>query len=149
MNKTISIIFTSVMISSLSGCATIMSGSHQKVHVQAIRASDHQIIQGATCSLSDPAGGTYLTHANPGTANVPRHSGGLSVACVAKGYYQQSVATGSSFNAWTLGNVIFWPGAIVDIADGAAEKYPSYITVEMTQHPVKSKKSFKISEHEE
>lgn len=148
MNKTPLILAGAIAVSSLSGCATIMSGSHQKVHVQAVRASDHKLIKGATCSLSDSAGGSYLTYANPGVANVPRHSGGLNVACVAKGYYQQSVSTGSSFNAWTLGNVIFWPGAIVDFADGAAQKYPAYVTVAMTQHPVKNKKKFKISEHD-
>jgi hypothetical protein len=124
-----------------TGCATIMSGSSQTVSVQVLSQSTHQIIPGAKCSLTDAKGVTYVMNDNPGSVYVAKVYGNLSVACTAKGYFQAHVATGSSFNAWTLGNIIFWPGAIIDVATGAAEKYPSHITVLMSKHPVKNASS--------
>ena len=120
----------------LTGCATIMSGTSQTVHVQVLSQSTHQLITDAKCNLTDAKGVTYVTSENPGSVYLPKVLGNLSVACSAKGYFQAHIATGSSFNAWTLGNILFWPGAIIDVATGAAEKYPSHITVLMSKHPV-------------
>jgi len=115
----------------LSGCATIVSGSSQLVHVQAIDAKTHKPIPNARCQLIDSKKVAYTINSNPGSANIPREYGKLQAECTATGYKQKSVATGQSFNAWTLADVIFWPGALVDAATGAAKKYPSHITVLM------------------
>ena len=66
---------------------------------------------------------------NPSAVSVAREYGDLQASCMAKGYRQVGVGAGSSFNAWTLVNVLFWPGFIVDAATGAAKNYPSHITV--------------------
>ena len=66
---------------------------------------------------------------NPSAVSVAREYGDLQASCMAKGYRQVGVGAGSSFNAWTLVNVLFWPGFFVDSATGAAKNYPSHITV--------------------
>lgn len=119
-----------------SGCATIMSGTSQTISLQVLSQGTHKIIPNAKCDLTDAKGVTYVMNENPGSVYVAKVYGNLSVSCTAKGYFQSHVATGSSFNAWTLGNIIFWPGALVDAATGAAAKYPSHITVLMSTHPV-------------
>lgn len=128
----------------LSGCATIFSGTTQTIHIQAINNATHQTISNARCVLRTVSGQSFVTTQSPGTVNVPRDLGGLTVNCKAPGFFQKTVATGSSFNAWTIGDVLFWPGAIIDVASGAYKKYPSHITVVMTDHPVKNAKKSEI-----
>lgn len=128
----------------LSGCATIVSGSDQTVSVQAVDQQSHKPIKGASCALRTMNGMSYVVHGNPGATTLLRDSGSLTLKCEAPAYYQKSIATGTSFNAWTLGNVIFWPGAIVDVATGAYKKYPSHITVVMSHDKEDSHKKFTI-----
>lgn len=134
--KTVTCISAILTTSLLTGCATIISGSTQNVNVQAVNAITHKTIPNAKCALTDAKNVTYPVPTNPGSVLIPRVYGGLNADCHAPGYYQQSVGAGSSFNAWTVADILFWPGAIVDAATGAAKKYPSHITVLMSTHPV-------------
>ncbi len=115
----------------LSGCATMFSGTTQTIHIQAIDANTQQIVPDAACTVSDNKGHVYYTASNPGNVIVEKSQGPLSLRCTAKGYKQSKVASGESFNAWTVADVLFWPGAIVDAASGAYSKYPSYFTALM------------------
>lgn len=117
----------------LASCATIMSGTSQLIYVQAIDKNTHKVIPDAKCSLTNNKGVIFPIQTNPGTVTVVKEYGGLTANCVAKGYRQNAVGTGESFNAWTLVDIIFWPSFFVDAATGAAKKYPSHITVLM-QH---------------
>lgn len=117
---------------SLAGCATIMTGSSQQVNVQAIDANTHQVLPGAVCTVVDGEGNTLPVPSNPGTVLVNKGKGTLQVRCTRPGYRQSQIGVGQSFNAWTIVNVLFWPGLIVDAASGAMQKYPSYITVLMS-----------------
>lgn len=121
----------------LSGCATIVSGSTQLVNVQVIDEKTHDLVSNAKCEIVDPKGIYYVINNNPGSASLPREYGGLTVRCHAPGYWQKSIGAGSSFNAWAIGDILFWPGAIVDAATAAAKKYPSHITVLMSTHFVR------------
>lgn len=138
--KTIKVLLTTSIImttSLLTGCAAIVSGSHQVVNVQAINANNHQLISDAKCVIIDPNGIYYPINSNPDGVSLLREYGGLNINCDAKGYWQKSIGSGSSFNAWTLCDILFWPGAVVDTATGAAKDYPSHITILMITHPVK------------
>ena len=115
----------------INGCATIASGTTQSVSVQAIDSQTHQLVSNAKCTITDGRGVVHPINVNPGSSLLTKGSGALNTQCVAKGYQQKVVASGQSFNAWTIGNVIFWPGALVDAATGAIQKYPSHITVTM------------------
>jgi len=120
----------------LSSCATIVGGgTTQVIHIQALNSTNNQIIPGAACTVTDGKGIIYAANSNPGTVTVTRGHGALQVTCQKSGFKESKVASGDHFNAWTLGDVFFWPGAIVDVVNGSAEKYPSELTVLM--EPVK------------
>lgn len=116
----------------LTACATMMSGSTQTVYLQAIDSRTHQVIPGAMCTVTDDKGRVYAFNSNPGSIIVSKNKGALSVNCQKAGYRQTQMGVGQSFNAWTIADVIFWPGIIVDVVTGAVTKYPSHITVLMT-----------------
>jgi hypothetical protein len=116
----------------VAGCATIISGTTQPIHLQAIDARTHEIIPGAMCTLCDSKGRMYEYNTNPGVVIVTKGQGALTAHCIVPGYRQKEVGIGSSFNAWTIANVIlFWPGIFVDALSGAIQNYPSHITVLM------------------
>lgn len=120
----------------LAGCATIVSGTTQAIHLQAIDNYTHEIIPGAMCTLSDSKGRTYPINSNPGTVIVNKGQGALTAHCFRPGYRQKEIGIGQSFNAWTVANVIlFWPGVFVDALSGAMQQYPSHITVLMERAP--------------
>lgn len=115
----------------LASCATIVSGTTETIHVQSIDSKTQQFVQGAHCILNDGKANTYVVNGNPGTAVVSRGNGAIQAKCMAPGYHQKAIGIGTSFNAWTLVNVLFWPGLIVDGLSGAYSKYPDHITVLM------------------
>jgi len=136
MKKILITIFAAL---SLTGCATIISGTSQNINVQAIDVDSHNQIPAAKCVITSPKGIAYPVDGNPGSVNIPRSYGDLTINCTAPNYWQKSVGGGSSFNAWTLLDVLCWPGAIVDASTGAAQDYPSHITVLMSNKPVTGK----------
>ncbi len=124
-------IVIAVLTTVLSGCATMFSGTTQTIHVQAINSATHNAVSGAQCTIDDGKGRHYIVSGNPGSVIVTRGRGALQVHCRAPGYNQKAVGAGQSFNAWTVADVLFWPGALVDAMSGAITKYPNYITVLM------------------
>jgi uncharacterized protein YceK len=117
----------------LSGCATIISGGSQTINVQALDSNTHNLLPNTSCLVTDGRGNNYTVMGNPGTVVVPTGYGAINVNCTKLGYTQTQVGRGQSFNAWVIADVLFWPGAIVDAATGAAVKYPSHITVLMSK----------------
>lgn len=115
----------------LTGCATIMSGTTQSINLQAIDEANNEIIPGAVCSVMDGKGLRYAVNSNPGQFTVTKGNGALNPTCKKEGYIQSSFGVGDSFNAVTLVNVLFWPGFIVDAVSGAIKDYPSHMTVYM------------------
>lgn len=135
LQKKLAMIASIMAVVGLSGCATIMNGgTTQAINVQAIDSETNLPISGAVCHVSTTKDQMAYVNGNPGVATVTRGGGALTVACAKKGYMQTRTASGNSFDAWTIGNVIFWPGFIVDAVSGAAVKYPSHITVVMTRN---------------
>jgi hypothetical protein len=120
-----------VLMVALAGCATVFSGTTQRIDVQAVNIVNHQPILGARCTVIDGQGAELLVGSNPGSVVVTKGKGALNVRCVRPGYVQKQVGVGQSFNAWTIVNVLFWPGLLVDAATGAIVNYPSHITVLM------------------
>jgi hypothetical protein len=120
----------------LAGCATIFSGTTQTINVQVVDENTNKVIPNARCNITDGKGRVYAVSSNPATITVTKGQGALDTRCKAAGYRQKQVGVGESFNAWTVANVLFWPGLLVDAATGAVQKYPSHITVlmERTSH---------------
>lgn len=115
----------------LNSCATILSGTTQTVHVQAVDSTNNQILEGASCFLTDGQGIAYPIHSNPGSVVIAKGKGALNPTCKKLGYVQKNFGVGESFNALTIVNILFWPGFIVDAVSGSMHKYPSHISVFM------------------
>ncbi len=124
-----------------TGCASMISGTTQTIYVQALDQSNNQRIPNAKCVITGSKNNNkYPVQGNPGSILVNKGQGALQTQCTAPGYVQNVVGTGPSFDAWTVGNIIFPLGVIVDVVTGAVEKYPDHITVLMVKSASKAKK---------
>ena len=117
----------------LSGCATVITGTTQPLSVQVIDAKNNQLIPNATCMIADGKGNHYPVRTNPGSVTVSKGNGALQINCQSKGYRQAAIGVGQSFNTWSIANILFWPGFIVDAVTGSIQKYPSHVTVLMVK----------------
>ncbi len=115
----------------VSGCATIVSGTSQEIHVQVVDNANNQPLHGVACTVFDGGGASYNMSTNPATITVSKGNGAIRIDCKKAGYKQMNMAVGDSFNAVTVVNVLFWPGFIVDAASGAYKSYPSHYVVSM------------------
>src|SRR5687767_6518542 len=94
----------SVIISvALSGCASVISGSHQNVKI-----NSHP--SGARVTVARGDGHQVATLTTPGVANLKRSSGyfnGANYAATIEkpGYRSQTVQITSTANPWMFGNI--------------------------------------------
>jgi hypothetical protein len=113
-------------IASVTACASITGGTHQKVNVQP-QTSSGQPITGATCRLSNDRGSVNVTA--PGIATVHRSGQPLDVSCRKDGatIVQQSFPASTRGMVW--GNIVFGGiiGVVIDYSNGAAHKYASQL----------------------
>jgi hypothetical protein len=122
-----------------TSCASMISGTTQTLYVQAVDPSTNKRVPNARCIIKDSKNNTYSVRGNPGEVLISKGQGALQTECTAPGYQQSAVGTGPTFDAWTIGNIIFPLGIVVDVVTGAVEKYPDHITVLMTKKQVESK----------
>lgn len=108
-------------ISSLYGCASIVSGQDQVVSVSTPNCPD------AKCTLVNDDGKYYVN--TPGTVTVNREYDELTVDCEKDGYDPVMMKVSSSTKGMAFGNILLGGviGAGVDMATGAAYDYPSEI----------------------
>jgi hypothetical protein len=118
-------------MSSLTGCASIVSGTSQVVSVETLHSSGN--VAGATCKLENDKGVYYVT--TPGTVTVHRAYGDMNVKCEKPGFDAGLASVKSSTKAMMAGNIVFggFIGAGVDAASGAAYDYPALFQVMMGQ----------------
>lgn len=114
--------------SALTGCASIVSGTHQQVCVNT------GPVMGANCTLENNKGKWYVPQ-TPGSVVVNRSFNDLKVECRKPGYQSTMTTVGSNTKPIAFGNVLFGGvvGAGIDVADGAAYAYPDNIDVQMLQ----------------
>jgi hypothetical protein len=117
--------------STLTGCASIVSGTSQVVSVETLHSSGP--VSGATCKLENDKGVYYVT--TPGTVTIHRAYGDLSVKCEKAGFEPGLATVKSSTKGMMAGNIVFggFIGAGVDAASGAAYDYPALFQVMMGQ----------------
>lgn len=132
-------IFFVLSLLSLSGCATVFTGSTQTISIKVEDNASKDALTGVSCNVTDSHGGHYVLSSNPGVITVTKGNGPLTVLCKKPGYQQVNTSVGDSFNGATLVNVIFWPGFLVDGASGAYRKYPSHYVVAMEKTPISTK----------
>jgi hypothetical protein len=119
-----------VAVATLSGCASIVSGTNQVLSVETLQKAGAPVA-GATCKLENDKGVYYVT--TPGTVTVHRAYGDLNVKCQKAEMVDGIAVIKSSTKAMMAGNLLFGGviGAGVDAASGAAYDYPNLLQVMM------------------
>lgn len=121
-----------LLLSCLTGCASITTGTTQPMAVETRLVSGQDII-GAHCRLTNSKGTWFVT--TPGTVTIHRASiAPLAIECSKDGHEQLGVSsTKPKSKGMTWGNLLFGGviGVITDGVTGAAGYYPSPITVIM------------------
>ena len=124
MNRHI-VFVSAIALLGLSGCASIVDGSHQVLSVITPN------VQKASCTMTNNKGTFYVT--TPGTVTVHRSYDPLHVDCTKTGYEDALITVKSSTKGMAFGNILAGGiiGAGVDMATGAAYDYPQQIVVPM------------------
>lgn len=117
------------VFASLTGCASIVSGTNQVVSVETHAPAG--AVSGASCKLQNEKGVYYVT--TPGTVTVHRAYGDMTVTCDKTGLPTTVATFKSSTKGMLAGNILFGGaiGAGVDIASGAAYDYPALLQIMM------------------
>lgn len=114
----------SLAVVALGACSSIVEGTTQNVTVM----SDPS---GAKCTLNRPEGMVGVVHPTPGSVVVSKSKHNVSVMCEKEGYQSGAGVLSSSFQAMTIGNLLFGGivGVAIDASSGAMNKYPDSVTV--------------------
>jgi hypothetical protein len=110
-----------------SGCATIVKGSKQSVGIQ----TDPE---GASCEFVREGQVIGSVSPTPGSVEVEKDKDNIEVTCKKKGFNPASDSISSSFQNWTLGNILIGGiiGAAIDAGSGAAMQYPPIVVLKLT-----------------
>lgn len=108
----------------LSGCASIVSGRFEEVHVTTY--CDSQRVA-ASCHLSNENGEWFLKA--PGIINIQKGFGDLVLFCRSDYFEPHMMRVSSETNLSSLGNILLGAGAgaLVDVNNGSGFDYPSDI----------------------
>lgn len=107
-----------VLITCMSGCATIVKGHSQQVTL----TTDPP---GAACTLVRDGKTIGTVNPTPGTATVDKSRNDIAVSCSKEGYHPAAGKLTSTFQPMTFGNILFGGliGVGVDAASGAMNEY--------------------------
>jgi hypothetical protein len=111
-------------ISLLSGCASIVNGTHQRLTIVTAPVTD------AHCLLTNDKG-RWFVGKTPASVVVRRSSNNLLISCEKKKGVKGCISIKPEAKGMVLGNAFFGGvvGAGVDVASGAAFDYPQTIIV--------------------
>ena len=126
MLKNIIFILALSSFTALTGCASIVNGTSQKVTVHT------GAVDGASCRLMNNKG-QWTISKTPGMAIVHRSYQDLTIDCAKAGFGKVEKKVPSKTKAMAFGNILFGGGigAGIDMANGSAYDYPSDIIVPM------------------
>ncbi|PIR39604.1 MAG: hypothetical protein COV35_03615 [Alphaproteobacteria bacterium CG11_big_fil_rev_8_21_14_0_20_39_49] len=125
------ILYSILILSVLSGCASVVSGGRQNVTVLTPG------IEGASCSLTDSAGRVWYVEETPGTALVKRGDGPITVICHKEGHEKGVGQIEEKLAGANYGNLALGPAApigyLVDGFSGSAQKYETIVEIDLPQ----------------
>ena len=104
------------------GCSTVLSGTSQKITANTTPT-------GADCSLTRDGLVIGRVNPTPGQTEVSTNRSGITVNCKKDGYQDASTVDAAGFDPVVLADVLWWPGAVVDAASGAASKYDGVVNI--------------------
>lgn len=119
-----------LVLGSLQGCASIVSGHLQAVSVETPGCD------AARCELSNDRGKWFVS-STPGSVTIERSYNNLQVVCTKGSITSTPVSVASTTKAMAFGNILFGGiiGAGVDVGTGAAYDYPQTVSVPMQCGP--------------
>jgi uncharacterized protein YceK len=108
----------------LSGCASIVSGRFEEIHVTTY--CDSQRVA-ASCQLSNENGQWFLNA--PGSINIQKGFGDLVLFCRSDYFEPHLMRIASETNLSSFGNILLGAGAgaLVDVNNGSGFDYPNDI----------------------
>lgn len=116
----------------LTSCATLISGTNQNINLKAVDIGTNETLSGVVCSVNTTKGAGYNVDLDTTSfISIEKDQGMLQFNCTKAGYKQVSIVSTQSFDGATIGNILFWPGFIVDASTGSMKKYPSNIMISM------------------
>ena len=130
MNKFSGLALAAVAAVSLSGCASIVSGSHQDISINTSP-------EGAKCAVYRDGVQVGYVNSTPGVVSVSRKSSDLWVGCVKDNYDFSNAKNSSDFNGWVIGNLGFGGliGLVVDMSTGASHAYDHDVNMTLATLP--------------
>jgi len=114
------------LLTLLSGCATILSGSHQSINVQ----TDPP---GAHCEVVRDGKVIAAVDNTPGVINIEKTKNDMNVWCKKDGFAESHGNAQSGNDGMTLGNIVIGGlvGWGVDSALGSDNKYPEQVMINL------------------
>jgi hypothetical protein len=111
-------------MATLSGCATVTSGTDHTLLVETDPA-------GATCILQRQGANIGAVNPTPGSVRISKSRNDILVNCEKADHEATSRTVTAGFQAMTLGNVLIGGviGLAADLASGAAITYPDSVKV--------------------
>jgi hypothetical protein len=100
------------------GCATVVTGTSQTINVTTEPSA-------AACQLARRGASLGIVNPTPGSLKVEKSSDDIDITCRKKGYLDASARLPSTFQGWTLGNIVIGGviGVAIDASSGAMHEY--------------------------
>jgi len=115
-----------LVVALLNGCATVTTGSNQSITIETSPP-------GASCKMLRDNETIGVVNPTPGSVTIGKDKDVVNVSCELSGYQTTTYSFKSTFQGATLGNILLGGGVgiIIDVASGAANIYPSSISIRL------------------
>ncbi len=122
--KQIAFLSATISLSLLTGCASIVNGTHQKISVLTSPVND------AKCALKNNKG-EWSVNSTPASIIVQRSDKDLVITCNKQGYAKSTTQIQSKTTSAVYGNLLLGGGigAVIDKSNGSAYEYPPKIKI--------------------
>ncbi len=120
-----SIILFVVIIFLFSGCATLLTGTSDVVYVRSKPSNaEIYVTRNDLIKVADTTANLSWKGTTPSFISIQRSLVDKKIVVKKQSYKEKTVDLESRFNLFFLGNIIFFPGAIVDLLTGSIIYYP-------------------------
>ncbi|MCP5369120.1 MAG: hypothetical protein H6909_00265 [Rickettsiaceae bacterium] len=132
MKNLLNIFILAITCFVLTSCATLISGPNQNIFIKAVDSDTKEMLTNVVCNITTSKGAGYNISLDTNAfISIDKDQGILEFKCAKTDYKQISVTSTQSFDGAIIGNLLFWPGFIVDASTGSMKKYPSHIIISM------------------
>jgi hypothetical protein len=118
------------LLGSLSACATIVSGSTQRIAIDSAP-------EGASCQVLQGGFPVARIASTPGSVRIEKSHEAVQIDCSKPGYHPAHLTELSGVDGWLFGNLIIGGvvGVVVDFSTGAAYHYSPSTSLALEYQP--------------